>query len=40
MKILITGVAGFIGSNVVRHFVRNYLDYHIYNLDALTYLGN
>ena len=38
--IVITGGAGFIGSHVVREFVRNYPDYLIINLDALTYAGN
>ncbi|NBL64806.1 dTDP-glucose 4,6-dehydratase [Flavobacterium sp. NST-5] len=39
-NILITGGAGFIGSHVVRRFVNQYPDYHIFNLDALTYAGN
>lgn len=39
-KILITGGAGFIGAHVVRLFVNQYPNYHIFNLDALTYAGN
>ena len=40
MNILITGGAGFIGSHVVRLFVNRYPDYHIVNMDKLTYAGN
>lgn len=38
--ILITGGAGFIGSHLVRRFVRQYPEYRIWNLDKLTYAGN
>jgi len=38
--IIITGGAGFIGSQVTRLFVNKYADYKIVNLDALTYAGN
>ncbi|MEC1744266.1 dTDP-glucose 4,6-dehydratase [Schinkia azotoformans] len=40
MKLLVTGGAGFIGSNFVRYMVEKYPDYHIVNLDKLTYAGN
>jgi dTDP-glucose 4,6-dehydratase len=39
-KIVITGGAGFIGSHVVRRFVKNYPNCTIVNLDKLTYAGN
>ena len=39
-SILITGGAGFIGSHVIRLFVKKYPEYKIYNLDKLTYAGN
>ncbi len=38
--ILITGGAGFIGANFVNHFIANHPEYHIINLDALTYAAN
>lgn len=40
MKILVTGGAGFIGSNFVTFMMNKYPDYQIINLDALTYAGN
>jgi dTDP-glucose 4,6-dehydratase len=39
-SILVTGGAGFIGSNFVRYMVNKYSDYKIVVLDALTYAGN
>lgn len=40
MKILVTGGAGFIGSNFVNYMVDKYPEYMIINVDALTYAGN
>ena len=39
-NVLVTGGAGFIGSNFVRYMVDKYPEYDIINLDALTYCGN
>ena len=39
-NILVTGGAGFIGSHVIRHLVRQHPDYKVINLDKLTYAGN
>ena len=40
MKILVTGGAGFIGSNFIIYIMEKYPDYKIVNLDKLTYAGN
>lgn len=40
MRILVTGGAGFIGSNFIHHILKTYPDYEIINLDVLTYAGN
>lgn len=40
MKILVTGGAGFIGSNFIRYLLKTYSDVKIVNLDKLTYAGN
>ena len=39
-KILVTGGAGFIGSNFVLYWLQNHPEDEIINLDALTYAGN
>ena len=39
-NILVTGGAGFIGANFVPYFIENNPEYHLVNLDALTYAGN
>ncbi|MCR4313837.1 MAG: dTDP-glucose 4,6-dehydratase [Candidatus Uhrbacteria bacterium] len=40
MKILLTGGAGFMGSNMIRYLLRTYPDVDIVNFDNLTYAGN
>lgn len=40
MRLLVTGGAGFIGSNFIRYWLEHYSDGRIVNLDALTYAGN
>lgn len=39
IKILVTGGAGFIGSAVIRHIIKN-TEHHVLNIDKLTYAGN
>jgi dTDP-glucose 4,6-dehydratase len=40
LRLLVTGGAGFIGSNFIRHILCTYPDYEVLNLDKLTYAGN
>ncbi|MCD1259513.1 dTDP-glucose 4,6-dehydratase [Paenibacillus athensensis] len=40
MRILVTGGAGFIGSNFVHYMLKHYPQYELMNMDALTYAGN
>lgn len=40
MRLFITGGAGFIGSNFIRHVLKHYPDYRVVNFDKLTYAGN
>lgn len=40
MRLLVTGGSGFIGSNFIRHILKEYPGYSVTNLDKLTYAGN
>jgi len=40
MKLLVTGGAGFIGSNFIHYIIAEHSDWEIVNLDKLTYAGN
>ena len=40
MRLLVTGGAGFMGSNFIRYILHKYPHYEVVNLDRLTYAGN
>ena len=40
MRLLVTGGAGFIGSNLIQYILEKYPDYELVNLDCLTYAGS
>lgn len=40
MNIIVTGGAGFIGSNFIYHMLKKYPDYKVICIDSLTYAGN
>lgn len=40
MKLFVTGGAGFIGSNFIKHILQKYPEYQVTNFDKLTYAGN
>jgi len=40
MRLLVTGGCGFIGSNFIRHILREHPGWEVVNLDKLTYAGN
>ena len=40
MRLLVTGGAGFIGSNFIANILQKHVDWHVANLDKLTYAGN
>ncbi|OGP75244.1 MAG: dTDP-glucose 4,6-dehydratase [Deltaproteobacteria bacterium RBG_16_49_23] len=40
MRLLVTGGCGFIGSNFIRYYLKNYPEVSIINVDKLTYAGN
>jgi len=40
LKLLVTGGAGFIGTNFIHYILRRYTDYQVVNFDKITYAGN